>query len=181
MQPFEFVMVLVSIIIALGVAELLAGVVRILRGELRSHWIHALWVFILLLLQLQYCWTLFDLEARGEWVFVDLVRLLTPPIVLFLVSSLLFPGRNERGKLDEFYYSNRKPVFGLLTAVMLYYGIINFSMSVMTAAQFSGAAMTGVLFLTPHPRTHALLTLVYTAATLFMVASFSYRLGESSF
>jgi hypothetical protein len=181
MQPFEFVMVLVSIIIALGVAELLAGVVRILRGELRPHWIHALWVFNLLLLQLQYCWTLFDLEARGEWVFVDLVRLLTPPIALFLVSSLLFPGRNERGELVEFYYSNRKPIFGLLTAVMLYYGIISFSMSAVTAIQFSGVAMTGVLFLTPHPRTHALLTLVYTAATLFMVASFSYKLGESSF
>ena len=91
MQPFEFVMVLVSIIVALGVAELLAGVVRILRGELRFYWIHGLWVFNLLILQLQYCWALFDLEARGEWVFVDLVRVLTPPIMLFLASSLLVP------------------------------------------------------------------------------------------
>lgn len=181
MQPFEFVMVLVSIIVALGVAELLAGVVRILRGELKSHWIHGLWVFNLLILQLQYCWALFDLEARGEWVFVDLIRILTPSIMLFLASSLLFPARNERGKLVEFYYSNRKPVFGLLIAVMFYFGMISFSMSVVTAIQFSAVAMLVVLLLTPHPRVHAVLTLVYTAAGLFVVASFSYKLGESSF
>lgn len=64
---------------------------------------------------------------------------------------------------------------------MFYFGIISFSMSVVTATQFSGVAMMGVLFSTPHPRVHALLTLVYTAAALFMVASFSYKLGESSF
>ena len=181
MQPFEFVMVVVSIIIALGVAELLAGVARILRGELRPYWIHAIWVFNLLILQLQYCWSLFDLQARNEWVFVDLVRLLTPPIALFLVSSLIFPARNDRGELVEFYYSKRRPVFGLLGALMLYYGILNFSLDAVSATQISGIAIMALLFLTPNPRAHALLTLAYTAGTLFFVASFSYTLGESSF
>lgn len=181
MQPFEFIMVLISIIIALGVAELLAGVVRILRGELRFYWIHGLWIFNLFILQLQYCWSLFDLETRDEWVFADLVWLLIPAIVLFLVSSLLFPSRNAQGKLAELYFANRKQVFGLLTALMLYYAINSFSISVMTAIQFCGALMMGVLFFTPHRRTHAILTLLMSAAVLFMVAAFSYTLGESSF
>ena len=181
MQPFEFVMIVVSIIVALGVAELLVGVARILRGELSPYWIHAIWVVNLLVLQLQYCWSLFDHEARSEWVFVDLVMLLTPPIILFLVSSLLFPGRDDRGELAEFYYSKRKPVFGLLAGLMLYYGILNFSMSAVSATQISGIAVMAVLFFTPHPLTHALLTLAYTAGTLFFVASFSYKLGEMSF
>jgi hypothetical protein len=96
MAPFEFVMTLVSIIVALGVAELLVGIARILRSELKPYWIHAIWVFTLLVMQLQYSWSLFDLEARNEWVFIDLVRLLAPPITLFLASSLLFPSRTER-------------------------------------------------------------------------------------
>jgi hypothetical protein len=80
MAPFEFVMTLVSIIVALGVAELLVGIARILRSELKPYWIHAIWVFTLLVMQLQYSWSLFDLEARNEWVFIDLVRLLAPPM-----------------------------------------------------------------------------------------------------
>ena len=64
MQPFEFVMILISIILALGVKELLAGVSRILRGELRVYWVHAIWIGTLFVMQLQYSWTLFDLEAR---------------------------------------------------------------------------------------------------------------------
>ncbi len=50
-----------------------------------------------------------------------------------------------------------------------------------TATQISGIAVMAVLFFTPHPLTHALLTLAYTAGTLFFVASFSYKLGEMSF
>lgn len=42
MQPFEFVMVVISIIVAPVVAERLAGVARSLRRELRFYSVHAL-------------------------------------------------------------------------------------------------------------------------------------------
>jgi hypothetical protein len=181
MNPFEFVMILVTIIVALGVAELLVGIARILRGELKLYWIHAIWIFTLFVMQLQYCWTLFDLEAKSEWVFIDLVRLLAPPITLFLASSLLFPSRGERIDLEEYYFAKRKPIFGLLSCVMLYYGALSLSLSVLSAVQFSAAATTVTLFTTARPPVHAVLTLVYAAATLFFVASFSYTLGDSVF
>ncbi|MFT5443828.1 MAG: hypothetical protein ACI8W3_002879 [Myxococcota bacterium] len=181
MNPFEFVMILVSIIVALGVAELLVGVARILRGELKPYWIQAIWVFTLLVMQLQYSWTLFDREAQSEWVFVDLVRLLAPPIALFLASSLLFPSRGEHVDLEEYYFAKRKPIFGLLSCVMLYYGALSISLSVLSAVQFAAVATTVVLFTTTRPLVHAALTLVYAIATLFFVASFSYTLGDSAF
>lgn len=181
MNPFEFVMVLVSIIVALGVAELLAGIARIMRGELQVYWIHAVWIFTLLVMQLQYCWSLFDLEARNEWVFLDLVRLLTPPITLFLASSLLFPSRTERVDLEEYYFAKRKPVFALLFGVMFFYGILSLSVSLLSLLQFAGVAMMGTLFMTDRPQIHAALTLAYAVANLFFVASFSYTLGESAF
>lgn len=181
MNPFEFVMVLVSIIVALGVAELLVGIARILRGELKLYWIHAIWVFTLLVMQLQYCWSLFDLEAKNEWVFLDLVRLLTPPITLFLASSLLFPSRAERADLEEYYFAKRKPIFGLLCGVMFYYGILSLSVSLLSALQFAGVAMTAMLLTTDRRPIHAVLTLVYAVANLFLVASFSYTLGKSAF
>jgi len=181
MNPFEFVMVLVSIIVALGVAELLVGIARILRGELRLYWIQAVWVLSLFIMQLQYCWSLFDLEAKGEWVFLDLVRLLAPPIALFLASSLLFPSRQERVDLEEYYFAKRRPIFGLLAGLMLYYWILSLSFSLLSAVQFAGVAMTATLIVTDNRAIHAALTLVYAISTLLFVASFSYTLGESAF
>ena len=181
MNPFEFVMVLVSIIIALGVAELLVGIARILRGELKLYWVHSIWVFTLLVMQLQYCWSLFDLEAKSEWVFLDLVRLLMSPVILFLASSLLFPSRTERMDLEEYYFAKRRPIFGLLFAVMSYYGILSLSVSFLSAAQFSGVAIMAMLFATDSRRIHGGLSLVYAAANLLFVASFSYTLGKSAF
>lgn len=181
MNPFEFVMVLVTIIIALGVAELLTGIARIMRRELGFYWIHMVWIFTLLVMQLQYCWSLFDLEARNEWVFLDLVRLLTPPIIFFLASSLLFPSRDERIDLKKYYFAKRKPIFALLFSVMSFYAVSSLSMSLLSLVQFAGVAITGILIVTDRPRLHALLALMFAFATLLFVASFSYTLGESAF
>jgi hypothetical protein len=181
MKPFEFVMILISIILALGVKELLAGVSRILRGELKPYWIHGVWIGVLFIMQLQYSWTLFDLEAREEWVFLDLLRLLTPTITLFLVSSLLFPARDGEAELSEFYFEIRKPVFALLAGLMLYYTLLSLSFTTLTAAQTFSTAILVTLLITPNPKVHALLTLIYAVSTLGFVVSYSYTLGESVF
>jgi hypothetical protein len=181
MQPFEFIMVVPSIIIGLAIAELLSGVARVLRGELRPYWIHEIWVFTVFLLLVQYCWSLFDLAARNEWVFLDLVNLLAPPIVLFLVSSLLFPGESDRTPLADFYYSKRKPVFGLLAVLMLYYFLQEFSISAAEIAELSGFATLVVLFQTTRARLHAVLSVVYALVFVLFIAAFSYKLGESAF
>ena len=64
MDPFDFVVALVSIIIAPGVAELLVGIARILLGELELYRIHADWVFTLSVTQLGCCGS--SLWSRGE-------------------------------------------------------------------------------------------------------------------
>jgi len=181
MQAFEFVMILISIILALGVKELLAGVSRILRGELRSYWVHSLWVVILFIMQLQYSWTLFDLEARETWVFLDLIRLLTPTVVLFLVSSLLFPERGESSDLSEFYFQICRPVFALLSGLMAYYTVLSLSLSVLTGIQAASTGILFTLFCKSNPKTHQLVSPLYAAATLGFVATYSYTLGESVF
>jgi len=181
MQPFEFVMILISIILALGVKELLAGVSRILRGELRPYWVHGVWIGTLFVMQLQYSWTLFDLEAREQWVFLDLIRLLTPPITMFLVSALLFPARAQDNDLSEFYFAVRKPVFALLSGLMCYYTLLSLSPSMLTAIQGMSAIVLASLIFSPNKTLHGLVAPIYATATLGFVATYSYTLGESVF
>ena len=181
MQPFEFVMILISIILALGVKELLAGLSRILRGEIRPYWVHAIWIGTIFVMQLQYSWTLFDLEAREQWVFIDLIRLLTPPITLFLVSSLLFPVRAQDNDLSKFYFTIRKPVFALLAALLGYYTLLIFSATTLTAIQALSTVSLALLAVTPNKKVHELLTPIYAAGTIAFVATYTYTLGESVF
>ena len=50
MTVFEFVMVLVSIIIGLGIARMLDGVLRILRAgrPYGVYWVHSVWLALTL-------------------------------------------------------------------------------------------------------------------------------------
>ena len=154
---------------------------RILRGELQPYWVHAIWIGTLFVMQLQYSWTLFDLEAREKWVFLDLIRLLTPPITLFLVSSLLFPVRTEDNDLSVFYFTIRKPVFALLAGLMCYYTVLSFSLTTLTAIQALSTVILASLVFTPMKKVHELVTPLYAAATIGFVATYSYTLGESVF
>ncbi len=174
-------MIVVSIIIGLGVAELLSGVARILRGELRPYWLHGVWIVNVLLLLVQYCWSLFDLASRDQWVFADLAGLLAPPVILYLVGSLLFPGNDNQPDLEEFYYSKRRPLFALLSFLAVYYEVQNLSLNAADVLQLSGVAILVTLAITPHPRVHAVLSVLYTLGLLVFIATFSFRLGQSSF
>lgn len=66
MNVFEFLLVIVSIVLGLGITELLAGFVRILRGELVAGKLHALWMFVILQLQVQPAWGLWGLRSKAD-------------------------------------------------------------------------------------------------------------------
>ncbi len=66
MNVFEFLLVIVSIVLGLGITELLAGCVRILRDELAAGKLHALWMFVILQLQVQLAWGLWGLRSKAD-------------------------------------------------------------------------------------------------------------------
>ena len=106
MQPFEFVVILVSIIVGLGITQILAGVVRLMRGELEGYWIHSVWILNVSLLLLGYARSQFAAESKTDWIFLNLVGRMTPHILLYLVASLLFPAR-EAARFASFPHTLR--------------------------------------------------------------------------
>ena len=180
MQPFEVLMILVSIIVGLGITQLLAGVVRLMRGELEGYWIHWVWVLNVFLLLLQYCWSLFDLEAQSDWVFLQLMQRLTPPILLYLAASLLFPARNEDSSMVSFYIEKRKPVFGLLVLLTIFYAVQGWSArDRRDVIRLIALGIYALLFVTERRAVHAVLSLIITATIVLFIGLFSYELGGS--
>src|SRR5436190_10115116 len=125
MNAFEYLSVLISIILALGMTRVLAGVGEMLqaRSHRRLYWVHLLWVVNLFLYLVVAWWIFYRLRNQQPWTFFLFVFVLISPTILFLASLLLFP---REGSIDEsisyktHYYANHRAffiLFGLFTPV----------------------------------------------------------------
>lgn len=115
MGLFEFLMVLVSIIIGLGIAEVLTGLARALRSSdsVQHYWVHSILVLAIFIAQLQQWWESWGLRDAPEWNFLALLLMLAGPVCLFLMAHLLFPERLEGADLRAYYYGGMRPIWWL--------------------------------------------------------------------
>ena len=122
MSLFEFLMVLVSIIIGLGIAAVLTGVARLirLRGSVRSYWIHSVGVTAIFFALLQQWWEIWGVRVAAEWTFHGLLMMLSGPVGLFLIAHLLFPEPVRGANIREYYFGEMRPVWwlGAMTVVL---------------------------------------------------------------
>ena len=110
MDRFEFLMVLLSIIVGLGIAELLTNVVRQIRARnnTQGFWVHSGLVAILFLAFLQIWWESWDLREVEQWTFPALLLMLAGPAGLFVLSHLLYPQEIEDADLEAYYFENSR-------------------------------------------------------------------------
>jgi hypothetical protein len=115
-------MVLVSIIIGLGIAEVLTGLARALRRQesVRHYWVHSVLVFAVFIAQVQQWWESWGLRETPTWSFLALLMMLMGPVCLFLMAHLLFPERLEGSDLRAYYYGAMRPIWwlGAVTVVV---------------------------------------------------------------
>lgn len=104
-------MVLVSLIIGLGIAELLTGVAQTIRNRdtLRFYWIHTTFVLIVFLALLQQWWEIWGVRNTPAWTFPGLVMMLGGPIGLFLIAHLIFPEPVSGSDYKSYYYEKMGP------------------------------------------------------------------------
>src|SRR5919202_3642700 len=123
MSPFDYIAVIVSVIVGLGVRQNLQGVGGLLeaRTRVRLYWVHLVFTGIVLLGHLQFWWLFWSSRQVDAWSFFPFLFLLLQPIILYLLSSLCFPDFSTTEKIDlkTFYYRNHRWFFGLLALLML--------------------------------------------------------------
>jgi hypothetical protein len=115
MSLFEFLMILLSIIIGLGISELLTGFASILRTGRVSQMIVAHWALFLtvFLVLLQVFWESWGLNTFTRWTFPAMVMMLLTPVLLHLVAHMIFP-ENTDVDLSEYYFSKSRMIYILL-------------------------------------------------------------------
>ena len=122
MQAFEYLSVLVSIVLGLGITQLLTGFGRWLeqRDTFRAYPPAIAWAGFLLLVHVQTWWTMFAMGVHEDWNFLQFTAVLLQPIILFLLAVIVFPGPNARSSdLRQNFLDQRRWFYGLLMSVLL--------------------------------------------------------------
>ena len=103
MNLFEFLMILLSLIVGLGVAEILSGIARFLKKSEREGipWTHGLATTAVFVALLQTFWESWGLRIHEMWSFPAMLLMLGSPICLYLMAYILFPERGEDSGLEE--------------------------------------------------------------------------------
>ncbi len=116
MDPFSYLSIVTSIVIALGITRILTGVGKLLerRASVKLYWVHLFWalnVFLFLVLQ---WWILFRWQSEQNWNFFLFLFLLLSPTVAFLMTVILFRDPfPETMDFKQHFYANRRWFFSL--------------------------------------------------------------------
>jgi hypothetical protein len=125
MAAFEYLSVLISIILALGMTRVLAGVGEMLqaRRQHRIYWVHIVWIINVFIYLVVAWWIFYRWRNQQSWNFYLFVFVLISPTILYLASMLLFPregGSDESVDYKAHYYANHRAffvIFSLFTVV----------------------------------------------------------------
>ncbi len=108
MSFFEYVTVFLSILLALAVADVLAGLGRLIRERehVRTYWVHIAWMLIMILAITQSWWAIWSVRTHDLTNFFEFLLLVTPRLIWVLVCFLLSPpiARGEPFDLRDYYF-----------------------------------------------------------------------------
>ena len=120
MNLFEFVTVMVSMILALCLGHLLRGVTFLAKTDrpVEYYLPHTLWSIEILLAVVNHWWSLWDLRDVN-WSYASFLYILVAPILVSLATGLLAPTQSSAGPIDLHAHFGRIRV--LFAAVMVAY------------------------------------------------------------
>jgi MFS family permease len=119
-NPFEYVSILISIILGLGITQLLSAFSDLLYHyrKVKFYWPHTIWLVFILFLNIQDWFITFKLKDKMEWNLPALLFVLLYPIALFVITKMILPTNEseERYNMRSFYFSQYNITF-LMMAV----------------------------------------------------------------
>ena len=111
MTHFEYIAVAVSIILGLGVIQLLSNLDQVLDED-RRYWLHTMWVFYLFWIQLQNWWAFWDLRDV-DWNFARFAFWISYVCVLYVMAITLVKAKSSEVSWRDHYYHRCRRFFAL--------------------------------------------------------------------
>jgi len=123
MDAFNYLAVLLSIIIGLGLTQVLSATGRVIRGRehVRPYWPPLLWAGVLIVIYVQVWWSMFCLRRHQNWDFLAFFLVLLQTVTLYMMAALVLPEQvDERGvDLREHYARHAPWMYGFFAATLI--------------------------------------------------------------
>jgi hypothetical protein len=127
MSPFEYIVVLISIIIGMGITQLLSGLASIVLrwNTIRNYWPHSLLIVLIFVLHIQDWWATWELQSIKHWYLPMFLFIIFYPVNLYVLARILFPLRwGKLTDLKHFYYENFRKIYLFMVFLPLH-AIVN--------------------------------------------------------
>lgn len=117
MGVFEYIGVLVSVIMGLGITHLATGATKLIqhRDKVRFYVPHAIWTVNILIYILIIWWGMFRWSEHQNWFAYEYLFITLYAIVLFFLASMLYPWDMDKNiDVEKFFSRHRRWFFGAL-------------------------------------------------------------------
>ena len=128
-SAFEYVTILISIILGLGITQVLSSIAEYIHHskKVTFYYPHSIWVAIILFMHIQEWFVIYELKGYPVWKLPTFLFIILYPIALFIITKLLFPIKLTDNELDlkEYYLNNFPKIFYLFSICILLSVIFN--------------------------------------------------------
>ena len=123
MTVFEFLLALYAIVAGLGVSLLVTSVGQLIeaRDRVRLYWVHSCWIALTFVGHVVSWFTIWRFHEHAPWTVLQALLLLCVPILLYLISHLAVPDREDGRSPDmrDDYFRHARWTQGLLRGVVV--------------------------------------------------------------
>jgi len=119
MSKFEYVAVLVSLVLGLGLANILTGLGRMInrRNEFQIDIVHLLWSIALFVVLVLNWWVFFQNISVTNWTFEYFLSIIVWAVTFYLMTVVLFPtDKDTEQDYGKIFLQNHAWFIGLFIA-----------------------------------------------------------------
>jgi hypothetical protein len=127
MTPFEYVIVLISIILGLGITTILTGVAEWIK-HYRNSTLHApyiIWIIVVFIMHIHEWWECYSLKSIVVWRLPLFLFVVLYPINLYVLAHLLFRRQQDEPFDSKKFYYDRYPAFFICALIGVVLSVIH--------------------------------------------------------
>jgi len=121
LSEFEYASVAVSVVLALGIADILrffGDTVRDLDAR-KLYWVHTLWLLVLMKTHMDFWWIMWTFRDSVS-IGPSLIYIMVGPALLFVATRTLLPGADDHGDMEVMFFTRKNAFFSLMILLSLW-------------------------------------------------------------